>query len=381
MIAYRFKLYRTDKTKHIDNMLREAAWVWNHCLAIQKRYYRMTGKYANSVEMQKHFAKRHKPTYLHSQSVQEIIQRLDESYQRFFKHIATRPPKFRKAKDFSSVVFKQGGFKIADNRFTVNKIRKTFKFSKSRDIEGNIKRATIKRNALGEYFIVITTDAEPAHYIKSHNGAGVGMDFGLKKYLTLSDGTSVDCPQYLKDRLSEHRRLSRNLSKCQKGSNNRERKRKQIDRLFLDIKHKRDEFQWQLAHTLCRKYDFICVEDLNLKGMCVRWGRKMSDLSFGEFVGKLEYVASKYGVTVHKIDRFYPSSKTCSHCGYIYKTLRLPERSWTCLECGTVLDRDLNASVNIYRKGVSDLGSDSKSSLGFVPIDAVALATQESRRL
>ena len=362
-------------------MLREAAWVWNHCLAIQKRYYRMTGKYAYSVEMQKHFAKRHKPTYLHSQSVQEIIQRLDESYQRFFKHIATRPPKFRKAKDFSSVVFKQGGFKIADNRFTVNKIRKTFKFSKSRDIEGNIKRATIKRNALGEYFIVITTDAEPAHYIKSHNGAGVGMDFGLKKYLTLSDGTSVDCPQYLKDRLSEYRRFSRNLSKCQKGSNNRERKRKQVDRLFLDIKHKRDEFQWQLAHTLCRKYDFICVEDLNLKGMCVRWGRKMSDLSFGEFVGKLEYVASKYGVTVHKIDRFYPSSKTCSHCGYIYKTLRLLERSWTCLECGTVLDRDLNASVNIYRKGVADLGSDSKSSLGFVPIDAVALATQESRRL
>lgn len=381
MIAYRFKLYRTDKTKHIDNMLREAAWVWNHCLAIQKRYYRMTGKYANNIEMQKHFAKRHKPTYLHSQSVQEIIQRMDESYQRFFKHIAVRPPKFRKAKDFSSVVFKQGGFKIADNRFTVNKIRKTFKFSKSRDIEGKIKRVTIKRNALGEYFIVITTDAEPTHYIKSHNGAGVGMDFGLKKYLTLSDGTSVDCPQYLKDRLSEYRRLSRNLSKCQKGSNNRKRKRKQIDRMFLDIKHKRDEFQWQLAHALCRKYDFICMEDLNLKGMCVRWGRKMSDLSFGEFVSKLECVASKYGVTVHKIDRFYPSSKTCSHCGHIYKTLRLSERSWTCLECGTVLDRDLNASVNIYRRGVSDLGSDSKSSLGFVPIDAVALATQESHRL
>ena len=381
MIAYSFKLYRTDKTKYLDRMLGEAAWIWNLALAIQKRYYRMTGKYVSTVDMQKHFAKRHKSIRLHSQSVQEVLQRQDEAYIRFFKHLAKRPPKFRRAKDFTSIVFKlSGGYSLSDNRFTINKIRKTFKFSKSREIEGDIKFVTVKRNRLGEYFISVTTDAVSKPYVKSHNGAGVGMDFGLKHYLTVSDGNTVDCPLFLKDNLTEYRRLSRKLSKCQQGSNNRERKRKQLDRLFLNIKHRREDFQWKLSHTLCRKYDEIYLEDLNLIGMCRRWGRKMSDLAFGDFVLKLEYVASKYGVVVHKIDRFYPSSKTCSCCGYIYKELRLSERSWVCPECHSVLDRDLNASINIYRKGVSDLGSDGKTPIGF-PLGAVALATQESHRL
>ena len=381
MIAYSFKLYRTDKTKHLDRMLGEAAWIWNLALSIQKRYYRMTGKYVSTVDMQKHFAKRHKPTRLHSQSVQEILQRQDEAYQRFFKHLSVRPPKFRRAKDFTSIVFKlNGGYRLSDNRFTINKIHKTFKFSKSWDIEGNVKRLTVKRNRLGEYFIVVTTDTESKSYVKSRKGASVGMDFGLKHYLTLSDGGVIDCPLFLKDNLTEYRRLSRNLSKCQRGSSNRERKRKQLDRLFLDIRHKREDFQWKLSHTLCRKYDEIFLEDLNLTGMCRRWGRKMSDLAFGDFVLKLEYIASKYGVVVHKIDRFYPSSKTCSCCGHIYRDLRLSERSWVCPECHSMLDRDLNASINIYRKGVSDLGSDSKTLVGF-PLGAVTLATQESCRL
>lgn len=381
MIAYSFKLYRTDKTKYLDRMLGEAAWVWNLALAIQKRYYRMFKKYVGLYDMQKHFSLRHKPTYLHSWTMQEIIERQDEAYMRFFKHLSARPPKFRRAKDFTSIVFKlSGGYKLSDNRFTINKIRKTFKFSKSRDIEGNIKRVTVKRNRLGEYFMVVTTDAVSKPYVKSHNGAGVGMDFGLKHYLTISDRNTVDCPLFLKDNLTEYRRLSRNLSKCQRDSSNRECRRKQLDRLLLDIKHKREDFQWKLSHDLCRRYDEIFLEDLNLTGMCRRWGRKMSDLAFGDFVLKLEYVASKYGVKVHKIDRFYPSSKTCSCCGYIYKELRLSERSWVCPECHSFLDRDLNASINIYRKGVSDLGSDGKTPIGF-PLGAVASATQESYRL
>jgi len=378
MIAYSFKLYNTDKTGYLDKMLSEAAWVWNMALAIQKRYYQLTGKYISAVDMQKHFAKRHKRIYLHSNTVQEILQRQDEGYQRFFKHLSARPPKFRKAKEFSSIVFKlSGGYRLSDNRFTINKIHKTFKFSKSREIEGNIKRVTVKRNRLGEYFIVVTTDAKSQTCVKSRKGASVGIDFGLKHYLTLSNGDVIDCPLFLRGSLNEYRRLSRNLSKCSRGSNNRERKRKQLDRLFLNIKHKRDDFQWKLSHELCRKYNEIFLEDLNLSGMCKRWGRKMSDLSFSSFVLKLEHVASKYGVVVHKIDRFYPSSKTCSCCGYIYKELRLSERTWVCPECHSVLDRDLNASINIYRKGVSDLGSDSKTPIGF-PLSAVALATQES---
>ena len=108
MISYKYKLYKNKNTRHFDNMLRESCFVWNHALAMQKRYYRLYGKYISTTAMQKHFAKRIKRTYLHSQSLQEILQRLDKSYRRFFNHKAKRPPKFKKHKDFCSFCYKQG---------------------------------------------------------------------------------------------------------------------------------------------------------------------------------------------------------------------------------------------------------------------------------
>jgi len=341
-------------------MLAEACFVWNHALALQKRYYRLYGKYISLYTMQKHQAKRIKKNLLGSQTVQEILERLDSSYKRFFDHLATRPPKFHKSKDFASIVFKQCGYSLADNVLTINKINKRYKFIKSRDYEGRIKRVAIKRNSLGEYFIYVITDAKPKNYGKSRKGASVGIDFGLKTYLTLSDGTRCENPQYMKESLAELRRRSRNLSKCKKDSKNRERKRKELDRLYNDITNKRSDFQWKLAHFLCRKYDTICIEDLNLSGMCRRWGRKMADQAHAEFVTKLEYVATKYGVVVHKIDRFYPSSKTCT-CGYVNKDLKLTDRQWTCPHCGTTHDRDLLAANNILRRGIYELESCSKT--------------------
>lgn len=361
MISYKYKLYRTDKTKHLDKMLREACFVWNHALALQKRYYRIFRKYINANRLKIHFAKRIKRNLLGAQTVQEIIERLDISYKRFFEHLASRPPKFRKAKDFASIVYKQCGYGLCGNVFVENRSKKHYKFSKSREYEGIIKRVALKRNRLGEYFIVIVTDAEPRQYGKTLKGASVGIDFGLKKYLTLSDGTTYDNPQFMKESLVELRRRSRNLSKCEKGSNNRERKRKEIDRLWNDIVNRRSDFQWKLAHELCRKYGRIFIEDLNLTGMNRRWGRKMHDLAHAEFVQKLEYVATKYDVVVHKIDRFYPSSKTCE-CGYINKELSLKDRQWVCPECGTIHDRDLLAANNILRRGIYELESDSKTS-------------------
>lgn len=376
MIAYKYKLYQTKRTRHLDAMLREASFVWNHALALQKRYYRLYGKYISKYVMQKHQAKHIKRNLLDAQTVQEIIERLDTTYQRFFKHLAKRPPKFKRAKDFTSFVFKQNGFTLNGNVVTVNRIKKRFKFSYSRPYEGRIKRLVFKRSPLGEYHLFIITDAEPKAYGKSHNGASVGIDFGLKTYMVMSDGITVENPQYLKSDLDNIRRKSRSLSKCKKGSNNRERRRKDICREFEGITNKRNDFQWKLAHELCRKYDYIFLEDLSLSGMTRMWGRKMSDLAHAEFVVKLEYVARKYGVTVHKIDRFYPSSKTCE-CGYVNKGLRLSDRVWTCPECGKVNDRDLNAAENILRQGIAELWSGSKT----VSDTASRACTQESHSL
>ena len=376
MIAYKYKLYQTKRTKHLDAMLREASFVWNHALALQKRYYSLFGKYISKNAMQKHYSKRIKRTLLHSQTTQEIIERLDTAYQRFFKKLAKRPPKFRRAIDFYSIVYKQGGFSLNGNVLTVNTIKKRFKFSYSRPYEGRVKRIAIKRSRLGEYYLIITTDKEPKVYGKTHDGASVGIDFGLKTYMTLSDGTTVRNPQFLKSDLDNVRRKSRSLSKCKKGSNNRQRRRKDVCREFENITHKRDDFQWKLAHNLCRRYDIICLEDLNLSGMTRLWGRKMNDLAHAEFVNKLEYVATKYGVTVHKVDRYFPSSKLCS-CGHVYKSLKLSDRSWVCPCCGEIHDRDLWASQNILRQGIADLESGSKTSKAMRGSNRVRI--QESR--
>lgn len=373
MQTYKYKLYHTRKTKYLDKMLREASFVWNHGLSLQKRYYSLYGKYISKNTMQKHFAKRIKRNLLHSQTTQEILERLDTAYLRFFKGKAMRPPKFKKAVDFASIVYKQGGFSLNGNVLTINTIKRKFKFSYSRPYEGRIKRISIKRSKLGEYWLILVTDAEPKAYGKTHDGASVGIDFGLKTYMTLSDGTKVDNPQILKTSLNDIRIKYRNLSKRKKGSHNRERRRKDVCRAFESITNRRNDFQWKLAHDLCRRYDHIFIEDLSLTGMTRLWGRKMSDLAHSEFVSKMEYVAGKYGVTVHKIDRFYPSSKTCQ-CGYTNKGLKLTDRTWACPECGRENDRDLNAAKNILRKGISELWSECKTEYH----SAIRDCTQES---
>lgn len=362
MIAYKYKLYHTDRTKHLDKMLREACFVWNHALAIQRRYYGLFHKYIPKKQLKKHFAKRIKRNLLHSQTVQEILDRLDNAYQRFFKRLAKRPPKFRRVSEFSSFVFRQGGYSLDGNTFTINKTKKKFRFSLSRPYEGTIKMVTVKRSPLGEYYLILCLDKHPQSFGKTHDGASVGIDFGLKHNLTLSNGSIIDYPQFLKKNLKELKTKSRNLSKCTKGSNNRARKRLELDRLYEKITNSRRDFQWNLAHQLCRHYDYIFVEDLSLKGMTTLWGRKMSDIAHGEFISILEYVAFKYGVTVHKINRFYPSSKSCT-CGYVNHTLQLKDRSWVCPACGTIHDRDLLAANNILRQGIADLESVSKSKI------------------
>ena len=361
MLTYRYKLYSSKRNRKIDAMLREACFVWNHALALQKRYYSLTGRYCSCARMKSHFARRISRCRLHSQTVQEILERLDAAYQRFFQHLSSRPPKFKRAEQFRSIVYKQGGFKLNSNVLVLNSIKQHFQFSYSRPWEGTVKQIRVKRTPLGEYYLYIVTDAVAQPRRKSHDGASVGMDFGLKTYLTLSDGRRIENPLFLKQGLNELRKASSRLSKCEKGSAHRKAARQTLDRIHEDIKNRRDDWQWKLAHELCRRYDTLCVEDLQLTGMSRLWGRKIADLAFGLFVQKLEHTASKYGCEVRKVDRFYPSSKTCGYCGYVYEHLDLHDRYWTCPQCGTALDRDVNAAMNIMRQGIASSGSPRKT--------------------
>lgn len=380
MMTYEYALYQSKRNRMIDAMLRECCFVWNHALALQRRYYSLFRGYIDTVRMQKHFQKRIPRNLLGAQTTQEVIQRLDASYQRFFSKLAKRPPKFRKAAQFSSFVFKQDGFKLNTNIFVINKIKKHFKFSYSRPYKGKIKNVRVKRVHPGEYKLYIVTDSIPEPYHKTHDGAMVGMDFGLKTFLTLSDGTHIDAPLWLKRNLRTLQNLQRKHDRAQckwsrtnpdgshpKGarvigeSNHRRDIAKAIYRQHMRISNMRHDWQWKVAHDLCRQYDILCIEDLNLTGMSHLWGRKVADLGWASFVQKLEHVASKYGCEVRKVDRYYASSKTCEHCEYVNRELELSDRTWTCPDCGSVLDRDLNAAKNILRQGIASSGSPRKT--------------------
>ena len=199
MISYKYNIYHSKKTKYLDKMLRECCFVWNHALALQRRYYGMFGKYIPVGKMKKHFTKRIKRNLLHSQTTQEILERLDESYNRFFKKLAKRPSKFKSPEKFNSFVFKQGGFTLNGNCLTINKGKKRFRFSYSRAYKGNIKQIRIVRETCSRFSLIIVADYNPfSSNRKTHDGASVGLDFGLKTYLTASDGSKIDSPLFFK---------------------------------------------------------------------------------------------------------------------------------------------------------------------------------------
>ena len=352
MINLKYKAYRNKNLKELEELLGVASWVWNHTLALQRRYYALYGKYVSKYQMQKHIGKvrRRNKVWkkLNSQTVQMIVHRQDDAYQRFFKKLAKRPPKFKSKRHYSSFSFTQSGYTLNGNVLTIRKVGR-FKFSKSREYE-KVKRITVKRDSLGDFYFVLTCDVEPKPYKRLRHGS-IGMDFGVKTFLTLSDGSEIKNPEFFKQNMNKLRQKNRSFSSKVRGSSNRKRALKELNRTYKKVADRRSDFQWKLAHELCKNYHLIAIEDLCLKGMKALWGRKVSDLAFGEFVLKLEQVARKYGTSIVKIDRYFPSSKLCS-CGYIHKGLTLADRKWTCPSCELVNKRDLNAANNILAEGI-----------------------------
>jgi putative transposase len=343
-------------------MINSGAYIWNHVVSLNNRYYRRYKKSLPKKRMFQQIAKLRKNNdywkSLHSQTCQEIVQRFYRSLEKFFEKKQKRRPKVKKLKKFKSFVLKQSGYKVEGNKIIINKIG-MFKFHKSREY-GVVRRVSIMRNRVGDYFIIICNEIKNSNTIVkklSNDTFCVGMDFGLKTFLTLSDGTSIESPQFYKQNKLEISKKHKKFSKTKKSSNNRKRKAKDLARCYRRLTNLRTDHQYKLAHQLCMKYDEIYIEDLNLAGMKKLWGRKISDLCFGAFVNKLQYVATKYGTVVHKIGRFEPSSKVCNVCEYKNVDLTLKDRNWLCPSCGTVHDRDDNASKNILRWGITSYHS------------------------
>jgi putative transposase len=294
---------------------------------------------------------------LDAQVIQEILERLEKGYQAFFDK-RSNIPKFKSHKFYNSITFKQTGYKLLEN----NKVKikgKVYKYFKSRPLGGEIKRVSIKRDSLGDFYICfscLVMDRSKSESAKLKTANRCGFDFGLKTFLTCSDGNRIESPLYLKQNIKKLKKKAKRLSRKQKGSNNRQRAKLDLARLHKKISNQRRDFLMKLSLNLVKEYDELYFEDLNIKGMQKLWGRKVSDLGFSNFLNLLEYRCLEYGKQLIKVDRWFPSSKKCSGCGYINKDLALSDRSWICPGCGANHERDLNASINIYEAGSSASG-------------------------
>lgn len=359
MKSYKFKLYKTKKQRKLHNKIRVAGRIYNHIIALQKRYYRLHGKYIPKYTMTKHIAKirrRRFPKWgiVGSQAIQNIVFRIDFGYQKFFHKENKRPPTFRKSAKFKSFTLTQAGWALGDGYVRIGKDK--FKFSKSREIQGVPKQMHVKRDALGDFYIIVVTDfVEPQKGITTTSKMA-GFDFGLKVFLTSSDFADIEAPLFFSKNADKIKKASQELSRKKKGSKNRSKARKSLARAYKRTSNQRADWQWKTAAMLVQKYDYLFFEDLNLTGMKSLWGRKVSDLSFNSFMSKLEQQAMKHGSVVQKIDRWSPSSKACSVCGCINTSLKLRDREWTCQDCNTHHDRDRNASYNIFTAGASAAG-------------------------
>ena len=289
-------------------------------------------------------------------SPQLAIMQLGDAFKRFFKGEA-KYPQFRKKGVNDRFSLSNDQFRIDGKRIKIPNLG-WVKMSENLRFDGKILSAKIFKKG-GEWFVSIAVELSQAITLKPKTGKSVGIDLGVKDLLVLSNGIKVQAPKPLKTQLTKLRRLNKQLSRKQKGSNNRAKAKTKLSRLHAKISNIRQDFSHKLTTQLVKGYDVICIENLNVKGMVQnrKLSRAISDLGFYEFKRQLIYKANQWGKVVKEVDRFYPSSKTCSNCGFVMAKadLTLNVRNWQCPSCHKQHDRDVNASINILNNATKVL--------------------------
>ena len=372
MRTYKYQIREHPQYKRLCNMLDELGDVHNHFLALEKRYYRIYGKYAGRYRLQPHLTKLLQRTHKHwawipRDTLDAVIIRQHLAWEKFFDYLKkgkrgrrVGPPKFKKRSKYRSAKF-QTGYLLEEGRVRIsfwqwnpktqkfNKYDKRyFSFHPHREWNGNIRYIQIGRDAVGTLWLYVVTDSKSKEVL-SATGKSVGIDFGMDTYLTLSTGEKIQHPQPLKHALNQLRKLNKAVSRKQKGSGNWWRAVRELARLYRKIANQRRDWHYKRATDLCRRFDHIVTETLNLDGMKRLWGRKVSDLAFYQFVEILRFKCLKHNREFVQVGRWTATTKPCSDCGYKNENLSLSDRQWTCPECGSHHDRDVNAAINILR--------------------------------
>lgn len=370
--AVKIRLY-PNKTQEqtLNKVLGSYRFVYNQCLAQKQNAYKADKTNLKVTDLSKWFhgtlLKDEQYAWLKEQNtkvMKQAIRQMDGAYQKFFKQ-HNGFPKFKSKKDKQSALFpydaisKRNTFETRHINLTTALKNIKFRcsdlyFSRLQKYNKNIRSATLSKNKSGNFFLSILIEMEDTELKKfEHTNKQVGIDLGVKDFVITSDGEVFENKHFFKKEEKQVKKLQRQLSRKVKGSNNRTKAQVRIAKLFERITNKKDAYIHYVTNELLANFDTIFMEDLNVQGMLGNHhlAKAIQEVGFYKFRETLVNKATVNNKQVVFVDRYFPSSKTCSICGYKKRDLRLSDREWTCPNCGTHHDRDMNAAVNILIEG------------------------------
>lgn len=362
-----------DQMNYLANCFGCCRFLYNHFLFKTSEQYKVDGTFLWYSDFQNAIPemKKHEETKwlknVDSTCLQNAVRNLDNALSNFVKSKQGKRkgpkvgfPKFKKLSNKQSCKFtsNSNSCKVDYNnrQIKIPKLKTLIKFAnkieQDRIPDGKLQSITISKNPAGHYFASILYKVEKKLTNRIHDvNKCIGIDFGLKTFITISNGDKIESPKAYKKSQKRLTRLGRQHSRKKTNSKNREKARIKLAKYHEKVANQRKDFNHKTSRKLVDTYDFIFIEDLNIKGMSKLYGKQVNDVAWTQLVSFMNYKAINKGKFVIKINRYYPSSKTCSHCGYQNEELTLNDRKWICPHCNTYHDRDINAAINILVEG------------------------------
>ena len=375
--AHKFRIYpnatqRQLLAKHFGC----CRFAYNQLLDLHNEMYEISGTSPSLFEMHRLIAEMRKDedtkwlSEVYSHALQAELRHLDGAFKKFYKALKegkAKPimkngkptgrrkfePRFKSKRDENQSVTFPDNVRVIDGKLVLPKFKDHIRMKMHRPLGGKICHATVSRDCRGKYYVSILCEEECVMLPKAPNKS-IGIDIGVKEMAVCSDGCRVANPKFLERGEKHQKYLQRQLSKKKKGSNRRRRARMMLSRHHEKVANRRRDYIHKFTKRIIGENQAVCVEDLNVRGMESNHhlAKSIGSVAFGEIVRQLDYKCGWYGRGFVKVGRWYPSSKTCNHCGHINRSLTLKDREWICEKCGAEIDRDYNAALNIEAEGM-----------------------------
>ncbi|MEM7591360.1 MAG: RNA-guided endonuclease TnpB family protein [Cyanobacteria bacterium P01_A01_bin.83] len=357
------RIYPTERQKvSLARAFGTTRWVWNHFLALTNQRYKQTGKGIAKYDMIKQLPKLKKQeetewlkeTY--SQSLQSVCLNLSRAFVNFFEKRA-KYPRFKSRHGKQSLIYPQN-IKISENKIYFPKLDWMTAVI-HRPIQGAIRTVTITKNCAEQYYASVGYEDGKEKLSPSTEGKAIGLDLGLTHFCITSDSQKFDNPRWFKKHEKNLKVKQQQLSRKQKGSNNRNKSRLKVAKVHNKITCCREDFHHKLSRRIVNENQVLVLENLAIKNMVKNHNlaKAISQVGWGQFCTMLKYKAEQEGKVYLEVDRFFPSSKTCHVCLNQVESLPLDVRTWTCVSCNTTHDRDINAAISLRDEGLRLLAS------------------------